>query len=223
MKCAEQLLNDSLLWISPNSSFPIWYFILVTTTTKALNLIGSLTLLRTSVREKKRHVECCIRNPVDAGAEVYVEVPDDRYFPRGLSMTPFVTKLEDTGLYRVRIPVTNSSQRTMKRMYATNKNNMSFRRMLVTIKKYDDSPIPYPTVIHYYWVEGDRDFNLRPHRNSKDKEKSQPYIMMSKPSLLKSFKTGVKDAPPAKVYRQSFSDAGGLDCKDLSSMPWNLE
>ena len=107
----------------------------------------------------------------------------------------------------------------LKRMYATNKNNMSFRRMLVTIKKYDDSTIPYPTLIHYYWVEGDRDFNLRPYR--KDKEKSQPYIM-SKPSLLKSFKTGMKDAPPAKVYtnyRQSFSDAGGLDCKDL--MPRN--
>ncbi len=103
----------------------------------------------------------------------------------------------------------------LQRVYSSNKNNTSFRRVFVTLTKYDDDSVKYPSLIHYYWVEGDKHFTLKPHGNATGST-PQPYIR-SKPSVLQECKRNLSSSTPAKVYRQTFSDAGGIDAEDFSN------
>jgi hypothetical protein len=69
--------------------------------------MGDIKLLSSTVIPQGASVvlECGIRNHLDPGTTILVEVPESRHFPRGLNMTPFVTKLSNSGFTRVKIPV----------------------------------------------------------------------------------------------------------------------
>lgn len=105
---------------------------------KSSDTLGSVQLCTPTVIPRGECVEldCVVKNSVSPNVDVLVEVPTGTCLPGGLTLTPFLTRLESLGNNKIKVPVSNLAGPTVK---LGRKLTVALAYLPSEIKRTDDS------------------------------------------------------------------------------------